>query len=263
MQDKMLKDLEDNHFRYETTPMPLVNHMVAPEPMSIPSSNFMHFVVEGSSAHPHPLSESAGEADNCSQQEGVGEAKPKPAIGIFPVGRVHSGGPHTITCIDPNVLNPDYTHSMQTHYTGGNLPGGSSPSIPLSPSHSSSGLRPTEVANKQPTDSSCTALQPAGQQGSNHQYLDITQYLDIPQSEAAKRLGIPTSTLSKRWREAVRSRKWPFRAVRSIDKQIMTLLHNVPQNSAAPQPLPGELEAELSMLLRKRQEELRPVIIRL
>jgi hypothetical protein len=93
-------------------------------------------------------------------------------------------------------------------------------------------------------------------------YVDISEYLNMPQSEAAKKLGIPPSTLSKRWKEAVRKRKWPYRMICKIDKEIMTLLHNVPQGANAP-PLPEEIETALGLLLRKRQEELRAVVIRI
>lgn len=93
-------------------------------------------------------------------------------------------------------------------------------------------------------------------------YIDITDYLNMPQSDAAKKLGIPPSTLSKRWKEAVRKRKWPYRMICKIDKEIMTLLHNVPQGPNAP-PLSEEVELALGQLLRKRQEELRPVVIRI
>jgi len=93
-------------------------------------------------------------------------------------------------------------------------------------------------------------------------YVDITEYLNMPQAEAAKKLGIPPSTLSKRWKEAVRKRKWPYRMICKIDKEIMTLLHNVPQGPNAP-PLPEEIETALGISLRKRQEELRPVVIRI
>jgi len=93
-------------------------------------------------------------------------------------------------------------------------------------------------------------------------YVDITEYLNLPQVEASRRLGIPTSTLSKRWKEAVVNRKWPYRAVAKLDKEIMTLLHNIPQGPDAP-PLPPEIEASLGVLLRRRQEELRTVVIRL
>jgi len=93
-------------------------------------------------------------------------------------------------------------------------------------------------------------------------YVDLTDYLALPQTEAARRLGIPTSTLSKRWKEAVVNRKWPYRMVCKLNKEIMTLLHNVPQGPGAP-PLPPEVEQSLGILLRKRQEELRGVIIRI
>lgn len=93
-------------------------------------------------------------------------------------------------------------------------------------------------------------------------YIDITDYLNMPQAEAAKKLGIPPSTLSKRWKEAVRKRKWPYRMVCKIDKEIMTLLHNVPQGPNAP-PLSEDIESALGLSLRKRQEELRPVVIRI
>eukprot|EP01097_Dermamoeba_algensis_P010766 TRINITY_DN8057_c0_g1_i1.p1 TRINITY_DN8057_c0_g1~~TRINITY_DN8057_c0_g1_i1.p1 ORF type:complete len:245 (+),score=45.03 TRINITY_DN8057_c0_g1_i1:160-894(+) len=93
-------------------------------------------------------------------------------------------------------------------------------------------------------------------------FVDITEYLNLPQTTAAKKLGIPTSTLSKRWKEAVRKRKWPYRTVCKLDKEITTLLHNIPQGQNAGS-LPEEVEETLSLLLRKRQEELRPVVIRI
>jgi len=98
--------------------------------------------------------------------------------------------------------------------------------------------------------------------GCGHQYVDITEYLNMPQYVAARKLGIPASTLSKRWKEAVRTRKWPYRSVQKLDKEITTLLHNVPQGPDAP-PLPKDIEQTLGMLLRKRQEELNPVIVRI
>lgn len=88
--------------------------------------------------------------------------------------------------------------------------------------------------------------------------VDITDYLSLPQAVAAQRLGMPVSTLSKRWREAVPTRKWPYRAVLKLDKEIMTLLCNVPQG----QPVPADIETPLALLVKRRSNELNKVIIR-
>jgi len=93
------------------------------------------------------------------------------------------------------------------------------------------------------------------------QYIDITPYLNLPQKEAAKRLGMPTSTLSKRWKDAVKTRKWPYRTISKLDKEIMVLLHNMPQGDN--QPLLPDIEEALGVLLKKRQESLRNVVIRM
>jgi hypothetical protein len=37
----------------------------------------------------------------------------------------------------------------------------------------------------------------------------ITDFLALAQNDAADMLGLPTSTLSKRWKETVQGRKWP------------------------------------------------------
>jgi len=95
-------------------------------------------------------------------------------------------------------------------------------------------------------------------------YVDVTPYLILPQHEAARRLGIPCSTLSKRWKEASLNRKWPYRIVCKLDKEITTLLKNV-ENSQTTQAvsMSPAVEETLALLLRKRQEELRAVVIRL
>lgn len=93
-------------------------------------------------------------------------------------------------------------------------------------------------------------------------YVEITDYLTLPQNNAAAKLGLPPSTFSKRWREAACGRKWPYRSVAKIDKEILTLLHNIPQGSSSSN-LPEEMENTLSLLMKKRQEELKPVFIRI
>lgn len=91
-------------------------------------------------------------------------------------------------------------------------------------------------------------------------YCDITKFLCMPQSEAATMLGIPTSTLSKRWKEAVNnSRKWPWRNICKIDREITNILQDMPPNAA----VPASSRNRLAILIRNRKEELRPVVIRL
>jgi len=111
------------------------------------------------------------------------------------------------------------------------------------------------------TEVSPTTIVPPVQ---DSKYIDITEYLPLPQSQAAKKLHVPTSTLSKRWKEAVRTRKWPYRAVCKLDKEIMTILYNIPQSGEAQSDdLPPDVKAKLGRLLRERQDLLRPVFIRL
>lgn len=95
-------------------------------------------------------------------------------------------------------------------------------------------------------------------------YVDVTPFLVLPQHEASRRLGVPCSTLSKRWKEASVNRKWPYRIVCKLDKEITTLLKNV-ENSAnnLSTPLSPAVEENLGLLLKRRQDELRTVVIRI
>lgn len=92
-----------------------------------------------------------------------------------------------------------------------------------------------------------------------HTFMDITPYMTLPQAEAARRLGIPPSTLSKRWRVAARKRKWPWRVVSKLDKEITTLMYNITPGET----LDKEVEERLAYLMQRRQKELRPVSIRI
>jgi len=89
-------------------------------------------------------------------------------------------------------------------------------------------------------------------------YIDVTPYITLSQEDAAKKLGIPSSTLSKRWREATMNRKWPFRSLCKFDREIKTLLHNIKAGC----PMDPQVEASLGLLLKKRQEESRVVFIK-
>jgi len=94
----------------------------------------------------------------------------------------------------------------------------------------------------------------------NSKFVDVTPFLTLPQHEAAKKLGIPSSTLAKRWKEASCNRKWPYRTVSKLDKEILTLLKNVENAKAELSP---SVEANLGILLKRRQEELKTVLVRL
>jgi len=94
----------------------------------------------------------------------------------------------------------------------------------------------------------------------NSKFVDVTPFLTLPQHEAAKKLGIPSSTLAKRWKEASCNRKWPYRTVSKLDKEILTLLKNVENAKAELSPT---VEANLGSLLKRRQEELKTVLVRL
>jgi len=91
-------------------------------------------------------------------------------------------------------------------------------------------------------------------------YADVTPFLGMPQNQAAAQLGIPSSTLSKRWKEATMNRKWPYRTVAKLDKEICTLMKN------AKSPMEGgchQSQNQLASLMARREEELRKVMIRL
>ncbi len=169
----------------------------------------------------------------------------------------------------PTIIKTDQEHTSQEQTA---IPNGPTtvqvttvPAIQTRPS-STTEIVQASLASTAPTSTTLVTTSMEGGEviplPKGQAYLDITEYLNMPQSEAAKKLGIPPSTLSKRWKEAVRKRKWPYRMVGKIDKEIMTLLHNVPQGANAP-PLPEEIEQALGQLLRRRQEELRPVVIRI
>jgi len=90
------------------------------------------------------------------------------------------------------------------------------------------------------------------------EFIDITKFLTMPQNRACKLIHMRPSTFSKRWKEATNGRKWPWRKISKIDKQLECILRNVNLDN-----IPKETETILVDLLRERQEELRPVAIRL
>lgn len=85
--------------------------------------------------------------------------------------------------------------------------------------------------------------------------IDITHLLELSQVQAARHLGIAPSTLSKRFSSACPGRKWPFRAVQKLQKEIIAL-----KRSAGGDPYYDE---DLNRLLAKRAHLLRPAFIRI
>jgi len=89
-------------------------------------------------------------------------------------------------------------------------------------------------------------------------FQNVAPYLHLPQHEAAKTLGIPSSTLSKRWKEATNNRKWPFRELAKLDKEIVTLAQNAFHSLHA-----DKLKSALERLVLKRKEVTKEIHIRM
>jgi hypothetical protein len=87
-------------------------------------------------------------------------------------------------------------------------------------------------------------------------FVDLTEFLALPQNDAAKMIGVPTSTLSKRWKEVIDNRKWPYRTVCKIDKEIQQLL------TADAGTVRQRLD-QVHKLLTSRQHVLMPVALRI
>ncbi len=92
---------------------------------------------------------------------------------------------------------------------------------------------------------------------------DITEYLHLPQAVVSVRLGMSTSTLSKKWKNAAKGRKWPHRIVAGLDAKILHLMESVPQDNVDSGNLPHETEVQLTVLLVQRADFLKQCIIRL
>jgi hypothetical protein len=101
------------------------------------------------------------------------------------------------------------------------------------------------------------------------EFFEMSKYFVFPQGEAAKKLGVPSSTLSKRWTEAANGRKWPFRSLQKLDRLIVVVLKNYSLKSdnlgeeIDISRLPNEDKVYLQQLFTTRKDLIRPVTIRL
>ena len=86
--------------------------------------------------------------------------------------------------------------------------------------------------------------------------LDITPYLCMTQMKASQILRIRAQKLSSCWKMATSNRKWPFREVKRIDREISILIKNVEVN-----PLSAPLIEKLGKMLKHRELLLVPVKI--
>jgi hypothetical protein len=95
------------------------------------------------------------------------------------------------------------------------------------------------------------------------QHVDITPYLSMPQADAAGRLGVPISSLSKRWKESVKGRKWPHRALQRLDSRIVQFMSEIAQDDVDKGTLSDNAEKQLTKWLQERAVLLKPTTIRM
>jgi len=95
-------------------------------------------------------------------------------------------------------------------------------------------------------------------------YIDITNLLQLPQKEAASKLGISESMLCKRFKESTK-RKWPYRYLRKIEKiiQIHQLDNYNNKQENISKNFHKEEKEKIEKLLKEKEECLKPVKIRI
>jgi hypothetical protein len=97
----------------------------------------------------------------------------------------------------------------------------------------------------------------------DEQYIDITPYLAMTQADAASKFGLPTSSLSKLWKESSNGRKWPCGAVSKLDSRIVQFLAAVAQDDVDKGKLSDNAEKQLAVWLQERAVLLKPITIRM
>lgn len=79
------------------------------------------------------------------------------------------------------------------------------------------------------------------------------ELMQMKQAKAAVKLGIPPSTFSKRWRESLPERKWPYRIHKKVEKSIQML--KVLQQKG------HDVTLDLKRLMTQRELNLKPATI--
>jgi len=88
------------------------------------------------------------------------------------------------------------------------------------------------------------------------------KYLLMRQTEAAYQLGFSSSTFSKRWRDSVPLRKWPYRKNSKLSNAIKVLRSmQKKSNQDHYDSNKSHVENELARLVKERSENLRPAVI--
>ena len=91
----------------------------------------------------------------------------------------------------------------------------------------------------------------------DHTEINLSPYFCFPQREAAQKLGIRAQTLSKKWKKAANNKIWPYRSLKRLDREILTLMKNIEVNPSL------RLTRQLNQLVAKRQKLIPPVWIKL
>src|SRR3989338_929835 len=87
--------------------------------------------------------------------------------------------------------------------------------------------------------------------------INLTPYFFVPQNEAAQKLRIRAHILSKKWKDATNNKMWPYRSIRRLDREILTIMKNIELGTSP------TLTDQLGELVAKRQKLVSPVRIKL
>jgi len=78
----------------------------------------------------------------------------------------------------------------------------------------------------------------------------------MPQKDVAKLLNMRPSSFSKKWNIAALGRRWPYRRLRNIEAQLLSLYQNVEAGFTTP-----EAVKLIEALLNERMRLIKPVVI--